>query len=756
MRLKLLGKCIKGLRPGTAFAILTLLVSSIACQGKQRPFERASEGDAPANAADLQDAGEAASSSRADHDELSGSSLCEPGLDCEVASLGAACSESSRACNGANGLLECVDGIFQLTEICVQSCVVAGGSASCDNGCEPGAARCSPEGAAEACDDSRRWQLREVCEGSRPTCSEGRCVTCIPGTRECTPTGPATCDADGAAWIVEEPCTDAEPVCVPETGRCSSCSPGAIRLCPNALGDCASGQQTCGVDGTWGGCSVLPALADSCAPGRDENCNGIPNEGCDCTESVECGPAAIGQCQRGLSECADGVLGPCLDAVLPRARDCGSSLDNDCDGREDDELDTTCQCTPEAVEACDTHPGQDGIGICRAGNRSCVGTPGNTASSWSTCQGSVAPRTRDCRSNLDNDCNGTADNVLDSTCVCAPGTTRPCGPPQADGCRHLHQIERCEVLANGSSTRWGECAFIAADDGLCEANDLATGTTVTSVAASEQFAYFLDIGGTLRLSRVPARGGSAQTIAGPGLGTTLNLISVDSQAIFGNPNPTSVSRMPLIGDQFSLIAGSETDTHVITALRTNSTHLFTASVGSRTYFRRVPKGGGTRDLLIESVALRSDDFEVDDDFVYMLSGSDVSRISVGGGVTETVAVWEQREQAADLGIGPGYLALATSERIARASKAGGPFVTLSTGGVYRVATVGDSVYFFRSIAGGGNTCANGSELVRISQAGGTATVIAREPSPCVSEFAIGGNSLLWIASDRTVLRGISP
>src|SRR5690606_6332833 len=132
-------------------------------------------------------------------------------------------------------------------------------------------------------------------------------------------------------------------------------------------------------------------------------------------------------------------------------------------------------------------------------------------------------------------------------------------------------------------------------------------------------------------------GGSAQTIAGPGLGTTLNLISVDSQAIFGNPNPTSVSRMPLIGDQFSLIAGSKTDTHVITALRTNSTHLFTASVGSRTYFRRVRKGGGTRDLLIESVALRSDDFEVDDDFVYMLSGSDVSRISVGGGVTETVA-----------------------------------------------------------------------------------------------------------------------
>lgn len=140
----------------------------------------------------------------------------------------------------------------------------------------------------------------------------------------------------------------------------------------------------------------------------------------------------------------------------------------------------------------------------------------------------------------------------------------------------------------------------------------------------------------------------------------------------------------------------------------------------------------------------------------MLSQNDISRIAVGGGPTETVVVFEPQEQAADVALGPGYVALATNQRLARVARTGGQATTLSTGLVYRVATFGDSIYFFRAVAGGGSTCANGSELVRISQAGGAATVIAAEPSPCVNELTIGGDNVFWIAGNRTVLRAATP
>jgi hypothetical protein len=319
-------------------------------------------------------------------------------------------------------------------------------------------------------------------------------------------------------------------------------------------------------------------------------------------------------------------------------------------------------------------------------------------------------------------------------------------------------VERCEVLAGGSSTRWSQCTFIEPDGRACEPLDLATATSISSVSAVDPFAYYVVTNSVGRptIERVPIRGGDAQLVAGPGLDTTVNLITVDSQAIFGRATPISVGRMPLVGDQFSLIVGSETDTHVITALRKNSTHVFSASVGSRTYFQRTLKNGGAREQLIESLALDPDDFEVDGDFVFMLSQSDISRIPVGGGATETVAVWEAREQVADLGAGPSYLALATNQRLARVAKSGGQLVTLSNGFIYRVATLADAIYFFRSITGGGDVCANGSELVRVSQAGGAATVIAQEPAPCVSELTTSASGVFWIGNDGTELRALTP
>jgi hypothetical protein len=64
------------------------------------------------------------------------------------------------------------------------------------------------------------------------------------------------------------------------------------------------------------------------------------------------------------------------------------------------------------------------------------------------CTGAVAPKARDCRSALDNDCDGKADN---QSCECPAGTTRSCGPGPCAG------LQTCQVSENASSTAWGPC-----------------------------------------------------------------------------------------------------------------------------------------------------------------------------------------------------------------------------------------------------------------------------------------------------------
>jgi hypothetical protein len=176
----------------------------------------------------------------------------------------------------------------------------------------------------------------------------------------------------------------------------------------------------------------------------------------------------------------------------------------------------------DSTEACETHPGQDGVGACRAGQRQCVVAADRKTSDWGSCQGSIGPAqadscanpgddancdgtpnggcpcvdgetrpcgpstdtgicafgvsscvnqvltacvgatlptTRNCASNQDNDCDGIADNTLDSVCTCAVGDQQVCGEhPGQDGKGRCQAGTRtCEVGLNGTSTRFGAC-----------------------------------------------------------------------------------------------------------------------------------------------------------------------------------------------------------------------------------------------------------------------------------------------------------
>lgn len=310
------------------------------------------------------------------------------------------------------------------------------------------------------------------------------------------------CD-DDAGTCPGDAETSLPPPCVPTGARdCSSprdndcdgqldsalddvcrCIPGLTEACEehpgfDGRGQCHAGSRTCVVlpgntSSDWGPCtgSVGPQEADSCATaGDDANCDGTNNGGCPCVdgETQTCGPGTEnGICQFGTQTCEQGNFGACIGAVFPAARNCSSLEDNDCDGRPDNTIDNVCTCTVGTTQACDEHPGLDGIGRCRAGQRQCVLADNAASSSFGACTGSVGPLAQDsCARGNDDDCDG----VSNGNCGCIDGTTRQCGTTDTGNC--TFGTETC-INGNFAACQGAvdpapqdSCAF-AGDDSNC-------------------------------------------------------------------------------------------------------------------------------------------------------------------------------------------------------------------------------------------------------------------------------------------------
>jgi hypothetical protein len=107
----------------------------------------------------------------------------------------------------------------------------------------------------------------------------------------------------------------------------------------------------------------------------------------------------------------------------PKPRDCTSSLDNDCNGKPDNQETTYCDCLVGEKRRCQEHPGLDGFGICTYGNQTCAVSTDKTTSAWGACSGSVGPGTEVCAGdNKDENCN----NQVNEGCACTNGVAVPC------------------------------------------------------------------------------------------------------------------------------------------------------------------------------------------------------------------------------------------------------------------------------------------------------------------------------------------
>jgi hypothetical protein len=175
---------------------------------------------------------------------------------------------------------------------------------------------------------------------------------------------------------------------------------------------------------------------------RDDDCNGRVDDGLvqSCYDGAA-GTAGVGACRAGTQTCTTGAWGSCQGQVTPTAEICDGA-DNDCNGTIDRDVNGNL-----LTEACYSGPaGTAGVGLCRAGVRTCTG------GAWSACVGEVLPTAEVC-DGADNDCDGSTDEELGST-TCGLGpclkTVQNCigGVPQSCNPYAEATPEVCDGLDN--------------------------------------------------------------------------------------------------------------------------------------------------------------------------------------------------------------------------------------------------------------------------------------------------------------------
>ncbi|MGM0574977.1 MAG: putative metal-binding motif-containing protein, partial [Myxococcota bacterium] len=255
--------------------------------------------------------------------------------------------------------------------------------------CEAGTIGDSCEAGEPTGDDANCDGVDDDCDGATDEDYQPEATSC--GVGACAATGETQC----VAGDIVDTCEPGAPA------RADSCD-GVDDDCDGQTDeDFAPQATTCGV----GACAasgttscVDGEVVDTCTPGapaRGDICDGLDND-CDGQVDEDFAPQAttcgVGVCaDTGTTSCVDGEVVDTCTPGAPARGDICDGLDNDCDGRVDEDF------APQATSC--------GVGACAAtGETQCVGgdvvdtcEAGAPAGSDATCDG------------VDDDCDGTTD-----------------------------------------------------------------------------------------------------------------------------------------------------------------------------------------------------------------------------------------------------------------------------------------------------------------------------------------------------------
>ena len=392
--------------------------------------------------------------------------LCAPGvrtctggaLVCQarVTPVAEVCDGADNDCNGA---VDDVPGGCACQPGAVQPCYSGPAGTSGVGLCHAGSQTCDAAGHGWGACGGEALPGAEICDGVDNDCNgavddaAGVGVACHVGVGACGRDGHVVCDARAGNTTCDalagapgaERCNGLDDNCDGQMDE--GFNLGAA--CEVGVGAChAAGAIACNVAGGAACGAVAGAPSAEICDGLDNDCNGQADEG-DPGGGVPCATGQPGECGAGVLDCVGGAL-LCTAMLSPTPETC-DGLDNDCDGRTDNNPEAADPNEPLS-EVCYGGPaGTAGVGPCLEGRSVC------RDGVFSDCEGAVEPVAESC-DEVDDNCDGLVDNLDDpngAVCACHPGSTVECytGTPGTAGiglCRTGSQTCRADGQGYGA------------------------------------------------------------------------------------------------------------------------------------------------------------------------------------------------------------------------------------------------------------------------------------------------------------------